>query len=58
MKELTTSKYLASSLRGYANSLEKDWMTTEEVMGNLLVILECAGYLKKKELHYVKELAG
>lgn len=46
--------YLIESLRGFANSLEKEWMTDKAVYGSMLVILTSAGYLKLKEEHYVK----
>ena len=49
---------LAEHLKGFANSLEKGWMTEWAVYGALLILLTSSGYLKLKEQHYVKEEHG
>lgn len=52
--EETLENQLANRLEGLANSLRNGWIPIEGIYGNLLLELETAGYLNKKEEHYVK----
>jgi hypothetical protein len=47
---------LINELEGYANSIREGWMQPEDVYGNLMIILESAGFLKLKEEHYIRDI--
>lgn len=44
---------LVNHLEGLANSLRNGWIPIKGIYGNLLVLLESEGYLKKVEEHYI-----